>query len=183
MPVGGEPLGEVAVPALGAADGVREQAVVDEADAHAAARSVTAGCRGYASRRGSRATSRVDVALTQRDAHAPSRRMSTVEQTQPAAPGAPSRRSVLRLGRDPVPERGGEHRGVRRAALAACWRAPGIAGEVVVADNGSEDGSAELAARRRRARRPRAAPRLRQRLPGRLRRRPRRATSSWPTPT
>ena len=32
MAVGGEPLGEVAVPALGAADGVREQAVVDEAD-------------------------------------------------------------------------------------------------------------------------------------------------------
>ena len=34
VPVGGQPLGEVAVPALGAADGVREQAVVDEADPH-----------------------------------------------------------------------------------------------------------------------------------------------------
>ena len=34
--LGGEPLGEVAVPALGAADGVREQAVVDDADPHAA---------------------------------------------------------------------------------------------------------------------------------------------------
>ena len=34
--VGAEPLGEVAVPALGAADGVGEEAVVDEADAHGA---------------------------------------------------------------------------------------------------------------------------------------------------
>ena len=53
----------------------------------------------------------------------------------------------------------------------------GIPGEVVVADNASEDGSAELAERRRRARRPRAAPRLRQRLPRRLRAPPAAATS------
>ena len=33
-----EPLGEVAIPALGAADGPREQAVVDDADPHAAAK-------------------------------------------------------------------------------------------------------------------------------------------------
>ena len=38
VPVGGQPLGEVAVPALGAADGVGEQAVVDEADAHGSGR-------------------------------------------------------------------------------------------------------------------------------------------------
>ena len=37
MPVGREPLREVAVPALGAADRVREQAVVDDADPHAGA--------------------------------------------------------------------------------------------------------------------------------------------------
>ena len=36
------------------------------------------------------------------------------------------------------------HRGVRRCG-AACPRENGIAGEVIVADNGSEDGSAELA--------------------------------------
>ena len=34
--VGGEALREVAIPALGPADGMREQAVVDEADAHEA---------------------------------------------------------------------------------------------------------------------------------------------------
>ena len=33
--VGRQALGEVAIPALGAADGVGEQAVVDDADAHA----------------------------------------------------------------------------------------------------------------------------------------------------
>ena len=43
----------------------------------------------------------------------------------------------------------------------------GLAGEVVVADNGSDDGSAELADGAGAARRARAAPRLRQRLPGR----------------
>ena len=32
--LGGQALGEVAIPALAAADGVREQAVVDDADAH-----------------------------------------------------------------------------------------------------------------------------------------------------
>ncbi len=61
---------------------------------------------------------------------------------------------------------------VRRRARRR-WTSHGIAGEVVVADNASEDGSAELAAARRRARRARAAARLRQRLPGRLRRRAR----------
>ena len=34
VPLRGETLGEVAVPALGAADGVREQAVIDHADPH-----------------------------------------------------------------------------------------------------------------------------------------------------
>ena len=37
MPVGREPLREVAIPALGAPDRVREQAVVDDADPHAGA--------------------------------------------------------------------------------------------------------------------------------------------------
>ena len=36
VPLGRQPLGHPAVPALGAADGVREEAVVDEADAHGA---------------------------------------------------------------------------------------------------------------------------------------------------
>ena len=59
-------------------------------------------------------------------------------------------------------------------ARARCSTRTGSHGEVVVADNDSEDGSAELAARGRRARGRRAAPRLRQRLPRRLRRRARR---------
>jgi hypothetical protein len=41
VPGGREALGEVAVPALGAADGVGEQAVIDQADAHAASASQT----------------------------------------------------------------------------------------------------------------------------------------------
>ena len=54
--VGGEPLAEVAVPALGAADGVREQAVVDEADPHAGARA----CQTFRyHRRAARATSSI----------------------------------------------------------------------------------------------------------------------------
>ena len=34
VPVGGEPLGQVAIPPLGTADGVWEQAVIDDADPH-----------------------------------------------------------------------------------------------------------------------------------------------------
>ena len=55
------------------------------------------------------------------------------------------------------------------AALEAIVRM-GVHGEVVVADNNSEDDSARLAERRGRARRRRAQARLRQRLPGGLRR-------------
>ena len=43
-----------------------------------------------------------------------------------------------------LPERGGEHRALRRARAATRWSAASIPGEVVVADNASEDGSAEL---------------------------------------
>ena len=48
MSLGGEPLRQASVPALGAADRVREQAVVDEADAHSRCRSLPdlkPGCR------------------------------------------------------------------------------------------------------------------------------------------
>ena len=50
-----------------------------------------------------------------------------------------------RLGRHPLPERGGEHRGVRHAARVRRSTSNGISGEVIVVDNGSDDGSAELA--------------------------------------
>ena len=50
----------------------------------------------------------------------------------------------IRLGRDPLPERGAvDRRGRRRARQAL--RENGYEGEVVVADNGSTDGSPELA--------------------------------------
>ena len=54
---------------------------------------------------------------------------------------------LARLGRDPLPQRGGEHRARASTARArGDGREHGIAGEVVVADNASEDRSAELAA-------------------------------------
>ena len=46
---------------------------------------------------------------------------------------------------------------LHRARRARLWRAAAIAGEVIVADNGSTDGSPAIADARRRARRPGAA--------------------------
>ena len=81
-------------------------------------------------------------------------------------------RDGRRLGRDPVPERGGDHRDLHRQGTRARWSGPACSGEVVVADNGSVDGSPEIA-------RPRERASCTSRggatagLPGRLRRRPR----------
>ncbi|CAA9468623.1 MAG: glycosyl transferase, family 2, partial [uncultured Solirubrobacteraceae bacterium] len=82
------------------------------------------------------------------------------------APRAP------RLGRHPVPERGGEHRAVRahRARRPRSRGHPGRGGR----GRQRLHGRLGRAGRRGgRARRARAAARLRVRLPGRLRRRPR----------
>ena len=87
------------------------------------------------------------AALIERGRPSPERRPAEIVRAR----RSPRRRSA-RLGRHPVPERGGEHRGVR-PARSRRWRTPGIPGEVIVADNGSEDGSAELAERGRRPRR------------------------------
>ena len=53
-----------------------------------------------------------------------------------------------------MPQRGGDARDCVPKARACS--SVGVAGEVVVADNGSTDGSQELARKRRRARRPRS---------------------------
>ena len=113
VPVGGEPLREVAVPALGAADGVREQAVVDEADPHARSATLVRALRAQPSL----APPRCKPPAPRAAAFA----VSTLQPTSaPPAPTPPSRRRARRLGRDPVPQRGGEHRGVRRARRSTC---------------------------------------------------------------
>ena len=152
-----EPLGEVAVPALGA----RRR------------------CAGTGSRRRGRSARRLNHSRRRTDTQ-PCR--SHEHRRAPSLPGPrsplPDRSDELaRLRRHPVPQRGGEHRALRRRGARRRWPSTASRGEVVVADNASEDGSAELADGRRRARRPRAAPRLRQRLPGRLRAPPAAATS------
>ena len=80
----------------------------------------------------------------------PTRRPHEHDRARPDTTASAARRRggrAARLRRDPLPQRGGEHRGVRRArALARDATSTGIPGEVVVADNGSEDRSAELAA-------------------------------------
>ena len=56
VPLGREALRDVAIPALGAADGVGKEAVVDEADSHSGAR----GCQTFRyHRRAARATSSI----------------------------------------------------------------------------------------------------------------------------
>ena len=169
MTVGGQALGEVAVPALGAADGVRKQAVVDETDAHRELRRLADSALG--SRRYSATFGRADVCTWYGVGGSPHARMSTIEQKQLAEARSRDLDGLRSsLGRDPVPERGRARSSecVRRRAPRARRRAD-IDGEVIVVDNGSDDGSARAGRGRRRARRPRARARLRQRLPGRLR--------------
>ena len=131
--VGGEPLGEVAVPALGAADGVGEEAVVDEADAHRAAEHSTVIPRRVATR-----------APSSHAAPSSHSFPSTAGDSSPSAAEAadPVKVSVV----IPASTR---RRSSSAASAGARARSPSTAwhGEVIVADNGSEDGSAELAAR------------------------------------
>ena len=135
--VGGQPLGQVAVPALGAPDGVRVEAVVDEADAHAgrepaetahpSARIASFRPSGVASqaRRRAESTIRHPRQLTAR-----SRRRRTAVNVSVVIPCLNEAETI-------------EACVARRTPRAARARA---ARRGVVADNGSEDRSAELAA-------------------------------------
>ena len=84
----------------------------------------------------------------------------------------------------PVPQRGRDRRGAASSkAQRGAARGSGIDGEVIVADNGSTDGSPEIAAAAgARVVRGRGA-RLRQRAAGRDRGRARALRASWATPT
>ena len=101
--------------------------------------------------------------------------MSTIEHVPPHRPpcARPCGGGADAVRGDPLPQRGGEHRPRSSALARDVLRREGISGEVIVADNASEDRSRRARRRGRRPRRARAAPRLRQRLPRRLRRRPR----------
>src|SRR4051794_26419570 len=122
MAVRGQSLAEVAIPPFGTADGVRKQAVVDEADAHREAKetvrtSASIGCRP----------------------------VSTVEQTArpPAAHGGESPTVKVSV----VIPCLNEETSIAKCVGAAreALRGQGWDGEVIVSDNGSEDRSAELA--------------------------------------
>ncbi len=164
MPVGREPLGQVPVPALGAADGVRVDAVVDEADPHAgnlAFGPVSVRPDGEYAVRAWRSTRYAATCMDRQwGCYGRGDDPVTARLNQ-------RRRCASRLGRDPLPERGREHRGVRRARPRACSTLAGSHGEVIVVDNGSEDGSARARARGRSDRDRGAAARLRAGLPER----------------
>ena len=179
--LGGQTLCQVAVPALGATDRVREQAVIDEADAHR-------GAGGSHILRYDRdADSATFPPRTRYHRYWPGRqapaRMSTIEQENPPSLGPRSEAAPHALGRDPVPQRGRDDRGMRappprrrstvephrgrgdrrRQRLGRRQR-PARRGRRRASSCSSP--SAATAARTLRASRPRAA-----------------ATSSWPTPT
>ena len=79
VPVRGEPLAEVAVPALGAADGVREQAVVDEADRAWRRQRLADRCATIAAQRATSSVSARSYALqrTAFEARSPEHRSSS----------------------------------------------------------------------------------------------------------
>jgi glycosyltransferase involved in cell wall biosynthesis len=128
--VRGEPLGQMAVPPLGPTHGVREQAVVNNADTHNRPEALRF-CG--------------TIALPSRVGYQAAPRMSTLERHSTTA-------AELREQSEPhvsvvIPclnEAGTIEQCVRSARRAL--DAGGIAGEIIVADNGSEDGSGELAA-------------------------------------
>ncbi len=153
MAVGREPLAQVPVPALGAADGMGVQAVVEEADVHGNRREVRRAFATMRLRQQNRATSVWHARLSFRrrgtrplPGHGPSRhehhRAHNARQRVTRRARHPR---ADRFGRDPLPQRGGEHRAVRPARPRGP-RAQRHPGEVVVADNASEDDSAALAA-------------------------------------
>ena len=133
VPVGREPLGEVAIPALGAADGVGEQAVVDQADAHAVQhprRQLDSGARH----------SRNPVA--RRASEPPDPPVSTLEQTPSV--GSHDVGPLVSVVIPCLNEEENVERCVREAIAAL--ESAGLLGEVIVVDNDSDDRSAELAA-------------------------------------
>ena len=82
-----------------------------------------------------------------------------------------------------MPQRGRDAGHLHRQGAAASSSAPAIAGEVLIADNGSTDGSQEIAASRRRARRRRRAEAATARRSPAASTRRAAATSSWAMPT
>jgi glycosyltransferase involved in cell wall biosynthesis len=138
----GKPLAKVPVPALGASHGVGEQAVVNQAYPHSGAR----GCQTFRyHRRATRdffhrgAFIRFDPPLPQ----APS--LSTVEQTSrfPTADGEGAGTVKVSVVIPCLNEAPSIARCVQAAREAL--GSQGLQGEVIVTDNGSDDGSAELA--------------------------------------
>ncbi len=142
--VRGQPLAEVPIPALGAADRVREQAVVDQADPHSEA-------RGWQTFRYHRRATRDLLHRRAFIGFDPSRLarleflLSTVEQTTRFPKADPEGAGALKV--SVVIPCLNEAASIERCVFAAreALRGHGWEGEVIVADNGSDDGSAELA--------------------------------------
>ena len=122
-----QPQRQVAVPALGAADGVREQAVVDDAHAHLRAEaSQTSGTLNQAARKGPTMSTAQDLPATLHD------------------PGGVPAEPLVSVVIPCLNEEINIETCVTSAREAMAQA--GISGEVVVVDNASEDRSAELAA-------------------------------------
>ena len=145
--VGREALGEVAVPALGAADGPREQAVVDEADRACGGGEAVRRPFATSLRRIARLSALVAFIRSPEAAGLEARfhEHDSANDTS-GRRVAPPRTRARRLGRDPLPQRGGEHRALRPHGARRAVARPAWPGEVVVADNA-------LRRRQRRARR------------------------------
>ena len=132
MTLGGEPLGQVPVPALGAADGVRIDAVVDDADPHAAKSlalwprrtGAGAGVAGAARLQDTAREMAIDTASS-----GTRRFTATALRVSVVIPCLNEAENIAEC--------------VRRASEVL--ERNELPGEVIVVDNGSDDGSAALA--------------------------------------
>src|SRR5262249_53434351 len=132
VPVGGKPLGQVPVPALGAADGVRIDAVVDDADPHAA-RSLALWPRRSGAGDGAGGAAPLHDSPREMAIHAASRGTrrftATALRVAVVIPCLNEAENIAEC--------------VRRAREVL--ERTELPGEVIVVDNGSDDGSAALA--------------------------------------